>query len=103
MPGGFEVEPGELNKASEDIIGCVGQVQGIDLESLTGDSVSYGHNGVFESLARFCTTWQLAAMLLSERSSSAAQALVGVARNYVNVDDSGGQRMDQLQSNIPPS
>lgn len=103
MPGGFEVDPTELNNASADIIGCLGQAEGMDLESISGDGASFGHAGVFESLARFCTTWQLAAMLLAERSNTAAQALNGVAQNYVNVDDSGGQLMNQVQSNLRPS
>lgn len=103
MGAGFEVDPPVLKKASTDIIGCVEPAQGMDLEDIVGNGESYGHDGVFEAIAKFCPTWQIAITLLTQRSVSAGEALFGVAQRYLQVDESGGQMMKQVESNLPPS
>lgn len=102
MSGGFDVEPAALTKASSEIIECVKPAGNMDVEGISGNSEWYGHEGVYEAIARFCPTWQIAVTLLMQRSVTAGQTLHGAAQRYVQTDDSGGQAMGQIQSTLTP-
>lgn len=101
MTGGFQVDPTALTKASSDIVDYLKTADRIDLETSSGDRGSYGHDDVYDAVARFCTTWQLATVVLVRRSNTAAAALLGMAKNYLGADESGGQTMKQVEGRIP--
>lgn len=83
MSDGYEVEPAELQRAAQEITGCVPAPREVPLEEIPGDAERYGHGGVYAALSRFCTTWQIAAALLSNSAGKAGGALTAVAADYV--------------------
>jgi hypothetical protein len=92
---GFEVEPEALTGASAEISKVAASAAGIQVENITGAGESYGHEGVFGAVSRFCTTWQLATQLLQQRAMSAGAALDGAAATYAQHEDNNQQVMTQ--------
>lgn len=82
MSDGYEVEPAELQRAAQEITGCVPAPRDVPLEEIPGDAERYGHGGVYAALSRFCTTWQIAAALLSNSAGKAGGSLIAVAADY---------------------
>lgn len=95
------VEPDELTGAAATINDTVANAEGVQLEELTGDSEAYGHNGVFESVSQFCTTWQVGTTLLAQRSRSLADAVAEAARTYGEHESSTSSVLDQQSSALP--
>lgn len=83
MSDGYEVEPAELQRAAQEITGCVPAPRDVPLEEIPGDAERYGHGGVYAALSRFCTTWQIAAALLSNSAEKAGGSLSAVAADYL--------------------
>ena len=102
VPGDFKVDPANLQKASKDIFECLKPAAKLDLEGASGSGGWYGHEGVYAALARFCPTWQIAVALLTQRAGTAGQALVGMAKKYMETDETGGQRMKHVESGLAP-
>ncbi len=103
MADGFDVDTEELTRASSAIKDTVSGAEGIQLESLTGDSESFGHNGVFESIGKFCTTWQAAVTLLAQQSGSLGDALDGAAGTYAQQESDTAGELGGVESLLPPA
>jgi hypothetical protein len=91
---GFDVDPDTLRSAAGKIGQVLSGAEGIEWESAIGGAENYGHDGVFQSIAGFGSTWQLAIQVLRERAASTAEALNSAARTYEQRDDAGAQAMD---------
>jgi hypothetical protein len=94
VPDGFQVDPDELTRAGQEILGYVDPTRETDLTSVPGDQASYGHPAVIEALARYCVTWQLATDLLVKRSDGAGRGLAAEARSHVQIDQSVAARLE---------
>lgn len=96
VPDGFEVDPQVLSEAANEISRCVRPAQGTDLNAIPGGSATCGHPGVSEALAHFCTTWELATLLLVARADSRQRGLVEQAGDYTRTDFAAADRLVRL-------
>ncbi|RZS31244.1 hypothetical protein EV193_115123 [Herbihabitans rhizosphaerae] len=99
---GYGVIPEQLNTAAGAISTAIGKADDTNLEDVSGKSDSYGHGKVAETIASFCTTWELAKKILQSRSANAGETLEGIARTYVETDQRAKEGLPNPQPGPSP-
>lgn len=100
MPDGYGVDPEDLTGAAGEILASLDPVSGLSLESVSGDSASYGHDELYQAFAEFGVVWQVATTVLGSRVMSAAGTLGAAAESYVQSDDAGVQALTELTAGL---
>lgn len=82
MAPGYEVDPNALRQAAQELRSCTRPADGMDIMATVGSPRWYGHAQLYDRLGRFCTTWQAAVALLTERAEGASEQLMRTAARY---------------------
>ncbi|PNE42219.1 MULTISPECIES: hypothetical protein [Streptomyces] len=85
---GFQVDPEELRGGASDILKCLEPAKGIEFGALNEDFGASEQEDVIldGKFEQFCDTWDVAYLVLGDRSDDAAGKLKTFAHNYEQTD-----------------
>ena len=94
MADGFSVDLGALEDAATGVNATLDDLDKAPVDGLDGDSGSYGHDALADTVKDFCDRWQIGVEHLATDGREIAQRLTDSVHDYLAVDAAAKGRMD---------
>jgi len=86
LSGGFQVDLGALERASEGVNSVLLDLENEKISDIGGKSADYGQDGFAGVVSDFCTRWELGVENLAKDAREIASRLSLSAQTYVQVE-----------------